>query len=474
MPQQSPNSTPVLYTVCYKPYDGSVQNDAMLTAVRRSYLTTLKHAAGKTHSIAAGADISIHYKIDREKFSWRKVSGKIILQEAYREKDGYYILTRNLAGETVSKAHYSGNHFWLQTAYYSGNTARPAALLKPNQRGSGLVLLQFVLQTGKYTQSELELCPISMGTAEQSLINTVAGEPQIIVETDCGSFCCCSASEKKSRMAVLNDLRSGEKNLMPDWPKEESTAFDFIYIENDGSTPEPEPEKPMVQAPQEPDYAANLEIFSTDEPVQELVSEPEPISEPMIRPVNEPENENTSVREPVRYSVAVKGLDGQAQISDFIPPHVERCTKRIVISAEESYTYFGKVIDGLRQGRGRTQMQNGRTAYEGDYCNDKRDGFGTYYYKSGKICYVGDWKGNKRDGVGIAYSSHDGSIFVGRWKDNIPTGSGAAFDVNGSLIYTGEWENGLRHGHGTEYKNGEVIFSGEFREDKYYSGYKHI
>ena len=67
---------------------------------------------------------------------------------------------------------------------------------------------------------------------------------------------------------------------------------------------------------------------------------------------------------------------------------MERGAKRIVISAEESYTYFGKVIDGLRQGRGRTQMQNGCTAYEGDYLDDKRDGFGAYYYKSGKICYM--------------------------------------------------------------------------------------
>lgn len=450
MPQQSLNKTPLLFTVCYRPYDGSVQNDALLTKVRRSYFVNKKHEAGKTHSFTAGADIYIHYKIDKEKFSWRKVSGKMTLQEAFREKGGYFLLTRNLVGETVSKAHYSGGHLWLQTAYYSGDTAKPAALLKPNQDGSGLILLQFVPQTGKYTQSELEFCPIKNGTAIQSLINTVAGEPVMTVETDCGSFCCCSASEKESRMAVLNDLRLGAKNPTPDWPQEEDTAFNFNYIENDGSVAQPQPENPVVQAPVEPDYAANHEIFCTDEPAPE-----------------QPE-------EPVRYTVAVKGLDGQAQVSSFIPRHVERSTKQIVISAVESYTYFGKVIDGLRQGRGRTEMQSGHTAYEGEYYDDKRNGFGTYYYKSGKICYVGDWKGNKRDGVGVAYSSLDGSIFVGKWQDNIPTGSGAAFDENGGLIYTGEWKNGLRHGHGTEYQNGEIVFSGEFRADQYYSGYKHI
>lgn len=451
MPQQSQNKVPLIHTVCFQPYDGSIRNDALLTEVRRNYFETHKRAAGKTHNYTAGTDIYIHYKIDKDKFSWRKATGKMILQEAFREKGGYYILTRNLAGDTVSKAHYSEDHVWLQTAYYAGDTTRPAALLKAKQ-GGGLVLLEFVPQTGKYTQSELEFCPIKSGTAVQSLINAVAGEPIMTVETDCGSFCCCSASEKESRMAVLNDLRLGAKDLAPDWPKEEATEFNFEYILNDGSVVEPEPEKPVAQAPEEPDYAANHEIFSTDEPVMDSPAE----------------------QEPVRYAVAVKGLDGQAQVSNFIPRHVERSTKQIVISAEESYTYFGKVIDGLRQGRGRTEMQSGHTAYEGDYRDDKRDGFGTYYYKSGKICYVGDWKGNKRDGLGVAYSSQDGSIFVGKWKDNIPTGSGAAFDENGNLIYTGEWKNGLRHGHGTEYKNGEIVFSGEFREDKYYAGYKHI
>jgi len=464
MPQQSPNKVPLIYTICFQPYDGSVQNDALFTEVRRNYFEAHKRASGKTHSYTAGADIYIHYKIDKDKFSWRKATGKMILQEAFREKDGYTILTRNLAGDTVSKAHYSEEHLWLQTAYYAGDTKRPAALLKPRTGGSSLVLLQFVPQTGKYMQSELEFCPIKSGTAVQSLINTVAGEPMMTMETDCGSFCCCSASEKESRMAVLNDLRLGTKNLTPDWPQEENAEFKFEYIQNDGSVVEPEPEKPLTQAPTEPDYAANHELFSTEEPT----------AEQSVEPATEPVKEEAKEQEPARYAVAVKGLDGQAQVSNFIPRHVERSTKQIVISAEESYTYFGKVIDGLRQGRGRTEMQSGHTAYEGDYRDDKRDGFGTYYYKSGKICYVGDWKGNKRDGLGVAYSSQDGSIFVGRWKDNIPTGSGAAFDENGSLIYTGEWKNGLRHGHGTEYKNGEIVFSGEFREDKYYSGYKHI
>ncbi|NLG92447.1 MAG: hypothetical protein GX485_02610 [Clostridiales bacterium] len=453
MPVQDSNLAPVFYMVCYRPFDGNAQNNAILTGVRRDYLTTRKSSSGKYKKCLAGTNISISYKIAKGKFLWRKNSGKILLQESYPEVYGYCIWTRSLAGETISKARYAKDHSWLQTAYYQGDTKRPVAFLKPVQDSEELLLLELNAKTGKYEAVRLFPFENNEGTAQQSLINTLAGEPQVYAETDRGSFCYCTKEELKSRMSVMNDLNTGKESLIPQWPYVEEESITFSYIVNDGSAkpaqpesvPEPQAENPSEQTAQEADYAADHEIFSTDEPAK-----------------------------PARYTVAAKGLNGETQISDYLPLHLEKATKRIVISAEESYLYFGKVINGLRQGRGRTQMQNGYTAYEGDYVDDKRDGFGAYYYKSGKICYVGDWKANRRDGLGISYSSRDGTIFFGRWKDNIPTGNGAAFDAEGNLIYTGEWKNGMRHGHGTEYKNGEIVFTGEFREDKYYSGYKRI
>lgn len=445
MLQQNEDHTPVFFTVCCQPYDGGAQNDSLLAQVRRSYFTALRGLSGKTRSSTTGVELCTRYKIGRGIFQWLKIGGKTVLQKAFSQPDGYYIITWNMTGEMVSKSRYGADHRWLQTSYYSGDTSRPAALLKPGQ-GDGLVLLRFDSEKQKYTQTELVPCAYRAGTAEQSLVNAVVGEPQVYAETDGGVFCYCTPAERESRTAVLKDLESG--GAQPDWPEEPDIELDFEYIENDpsASAPEPEYREPPAQIPEGQDYAANHELFSIGEPVPE----------------------------PTKYTVAAKGLGGATQISAAIAPHMERAAKRIVISAEESYLYFGKVIDGLRQGRGRTQMQDGCTAYEGGYINDKRDGFGTYYYKSGKICYVGGWKANKRDGVGVAFSSRDGSVFVGRWKNNIPTGSGAAFDAEGNLIYTGEWKNGLRHGHGTEYKNGEIVFSGEFREDKYYSGYQHV
>lgn len=231
-----------------------------------------------------------------------------------------------------------------------------------------------------------------------------------------------------------------------------------------------------------------------------------------------------------RYTVAVQKADGktfctQAVLNNTVAERGQAAVKsisaakRIVVSEEESYLYFGRLLDGLRQGRGRTEMENGYTVYEGNYRDDKRDGFGAYYYKSGQICYIGDWKENKREGVGVSYTpqgdtlhvgkwsedapvgtsaifdsegnlsfagriehglrqgagvsyhADDGAIFVGKWKDNIPTGKGSEFDKDGNLIYTGMWKDGKRHGFGTEYdKEGNIIFTGEWENDQYAHG----
>jgi hypothetical protein len=218
-----------------------------------------------------------------------------------------------------------------------------------------------------------------------------------------------------------------------------------------------------------------------------------PQAEKKIFPQAESRNEYAADHEvfsvpskrPARYAVAAKGLSGG--IRGGLEPSASRRTanaketpkqnepepekdalipaKRIVVSSMESYLYFGKLINGLREGRGRTATPDGRTAYEGEYRNDMRDGFGVYYYKSGKLCYAGEWKRNLRNGLGVAFGAKDGSIFVGNWKDGNATGIGSEFDLFGNLSYTGGWKNGRRHGYGTEYRNGKIVRSGIWQND---------
>ncbi|MBD9120696.1 MAG: hypothetical protein EGQ04_01155 [Ruminococcaceae bacterium] len=90
-------------------------------------------------------------------------------------------------------------------------------------------------------------------------------------------------------------------------------------------------------------------------------------------------------------------------------PQAERFDKNadlIINSGNEKYCYYGDINDDcMRDGYGRTEMSNGKTAYEGNYKNNKRNGFGSFYYKNGGLCYTGEWKDNKRNGFGVGVRS---------------------------------------------------------------------
>lgn len=145
-------------------------------------------------------------------------------------------------------------------------------------------------------------------------------------------------------------------------------------------------------------------------------------------------------------------------------PQAEKFDKNadlIINSGNEKYCYYGDINDDcMRDGYGRTEMSNGKTAYEGNYKNNKRNGFGSFYYKNGGLCYTGEWKDNKRNGFGVGVRSSDGSFHAGTWSNNKPEGVGARFDKYGKLSYIANFKNGKESGLCVEYREdgGITIF----------------
>lgn len=145
-------------------------------------------------------------------------------------------------------------------------------------------------------------------------------------------------------------------------------------------------------------------------------------------------------------------------------PQAERFDKNadlIINSGNEKYCYYGDINDDcMRDGYGRTEMSNGKTAYEGNYKNNKRNGFGSFYYKNGGLCYTGEWKDNKRNGFGVGVRSSDGSFHAGTWSNNKPEGVGARFNKYGKLSYIANFKNGKESGLCVEYREdgGITIF----------------
>lgn len=146
------------------------------------------------------------------------------------------------------------------------------------------------------------------------------------------------------------------------------------------------------------------------------------------------------------------------------PVQSDNSADLIINSGGERYLYYGELNENLlRDGYGRTQMDSGKTAYEGNYKNNKRDGFGSYYYKDGGLCYTGEWKNNKRSGFGLGVRSSDGSYHAGGWSDNKPNGMGVRFDKYGHLSYVSNFKDGK-----------EIGLCVEFREDGGISIFKWI
>lgn len=128
-------------------------------------------------------------------------------------------------------------------------------------------------------------------------------------------------------------------------------------------------------------------------------------------------------------SDVVESASAEKYIEDNTPDSV-------IESNGASYYYYGETDkNGHRTGRGRTLMSDGKTAYEGEYLDDKRHGVGSFYYKDGNLCYWGDWSENLRNGFGVGVSSDTGLVHIGKWKNNKPSGVGVRFDNEGRFMY---------------------------------------
>lgn len=176
-------------------------------------------------------------------------------------------------------------------------------------------------------------------------------------------------------------------------------------------------------------------------------------NEEILREVLNAMMNNSKENEPPKVVTSVNETP-QAEIFD-------KNADLIINSGNEKYCYYGDINDDcMRDGYGRTEMSNGKTAYEGNYKNNKRNGFGSFYYKNGGLCYTGEWKDNKRNGFGVGVRSSDGSFHAGTWSNNKPEGVGARFNKYGKLSYIANFKNGKESGLCVEYREdgGITIF----------------
>lgn len=490
--QQLPGTQPVYYSVCLFPFDTAERFHGPLAQLLRTFFQTEKNARTSGEDTVSGQLSRYRGSVHKKRLKWVRKIGRFTVEETLPVEEGTALLFRTPEGQVAARVLFQENR-WIKTSYFRPGSLRPFVILQPAQDGNYMIRLDWDGDNNCFRRTDLLACPYEPGTALQSAINARAGEPKVLASTDQGDFCYCVREEQTLRLHLAEcPEECGSLSVLP--------AFLVKKQESSAPTEKKNPSICFVQDGPDGSYASNRELFQIDVEIPAT-----------------------------RYLVAVRHANGVIQadgkrIGRQKPqePPVEKPqtpAKRIIVSAEECCAYFGKLIDGMRSGHGRTAQENGVTAYEGKYSHDRRDGWGVCYYRSGEPCYAGGWKDDRRDGLGatfreedhalhvgvwqngvpgkigslfdkngnlrfagriengqkeglgISYRAKDGSLFVGKWKNNQPTGEGAEFDAQGNLVYTGMWKDGKRHGRGTEFDTqGNVVFTGEWREDRYYDG----
>lgn len=99
------------------------------------------------------------------------------------------------------------------------------------------------------------------------------------------------------------------------------------------------------------------------------------------------------------------------------------------------------------------------------------NGYDEVTYVDGDV-YRGHWREGLKDGQGTYLSAKYHSRYDGEWKQNHYHGYGVliAYDDTWQTElsrYEGYWERGERSGQGKQYRNGRLVYQGEYLNDVY-------
>lgn len=104
------------------------------------------------------------------------------------------------------------------------------------------------------------------------------------------------------------------------------------------------------------------------------------------------------------------------------------------------FEYTGETDEeGRPHGKGFLSDAYG-AVYEGEFCHGKRCGKGVEYDENGIACYVGEWKDDVRCGFGSEYINGQ-IIYEGEFAEDRANGHGKTFDAEGEILYEGLFVN---------------------------------
>lgn len=478
-----------------------------LYEIRKEFFSVKHNIRGRLTLKCDDDTYKLSYNMEQGQIlKWRKFCGDVQCERTVPCDGGYRVETIDKSKHLYKKTFFTREHEILRVEFFDVNKVIPSMILTPSVQDGTYILIRTV------NNQDEKLYPFTERTGKDITeeLNALAGEPQIFCKTSSGAYYYCTKKEIEARTSALKKLLNESSDeeveetvksaftVGEDKSGKHINLFEAEVYEPDEEKSVIEPEKPVGKADKTEksekhtvkvkpikaetktvqkedensettevdteiaDENEELPIPSIDDSVFETVSKDEFIAE--ISKEDNTDEENSEDETFVYEQVIPQELRETLCTFASDCPY-ENLPKKEIKTEKDRYFYFGELTDNMRDGRGRTAMENGVTAYEGNYKEDKRSGFGAYYFKSGNLCYVGDWEDNKREGLGTAYSI-DGACYTGKWHNDKPSGAGASFNSEGELKYFGTYRDGKRDGAGVM-TIGENIVVGIYQNGKF-------
>ena len=142
--------------------------------------------------------VQLRYAISGGSFVWEKHSDRRLTERASSIPGGWALSFYNENGGVRSRMEYDKEHHLQHVEYYApdGEVQESLSVIAEH---SDELMWTHRQENGEQIKTVLRACPIQMGTAEQAMIDSEAGEPQILAARLDGDFCYCTEEEYRQR-----------------------------------------------------------------------------------------------------------------------------------------------------------------------------------------------------------------------------------------------------------------------------------
>ena len=421
---------PTFYSIYFPGKDNAVLFHGPLYQARKQFFEEQRASRLRGSAYIAGLETVYAGALGRKRLKWELRSGKIALEKAYPQKNGYSIVVRNLNGSILSKSTYSNSHIWLKTAYFSeGNPTRPIAVVSPAEESNGILLTEYDRTRRGYQKGPLYACPTEMGTRINSYLNAVVGEPCFYANYGGIDYCYYReelAAEK--RKVLLAEILEGKVDAIPTWEPEPAAALPV-------SGWDVSEEASSVDIDKEYQYRGALNKAG----------------ERHGRGRTEQRNGMTAYEG--EYRDGVRDGYGAYYYKDGQP------------------CYIGQWKNGKKEGTGVSFRRETGGIHVGNWNAGMPQGPSAVFGGDGLLHSFGVSENGVHRTLEVRWFPEDHTILIGKLSGDPVSGFGTLFSADGRPLYSGHFRNGKREGAGVSFDStGEPLFSGEWKDGKPFNG----